>query len=113
MIGDKGESGALFVGTSGPTAAMHENLLIGGVVIVDDNANFRNVEATSSHICNYQDAFFLSSELLHGGSALLHVHLAVNTLALVVLFNKRYQIVNVEASGHEHYYLLFTNDMLQ
>ena len=92
---------------------MHEDLLVCGVVVVDNHTNFRNIKTTSRHVCDDEDALFFASELLHGCRPLVHVHLAVDTLTFVVLSDDGHEVVNMEAGGNKHNHFLFANHMLQ
>jgi hypothetical protein len=90
---------------------MNKDLVIAGVIVMDDVVDFRNIQTTSSKISHNQYTRLSLSELVQSISTLLHVHLTINSKTIVKLSDQSEQIIDVEPGGDEDNNLFLLDDI--
>ena len=96
MIGSHGDGVPLALSSCRSATAVHEYLVIAGVVVVQHIVDLGNIEAASCEIGDDEDARFSLPEVVQRIGTLLHVHFSINSEARVQLADEGEQIIDVE-----------------
>ena len=62
MIGEESDGAAYLFGSGSPSTSVQEDLAVAGVVVVDNEVDFRNIKTSRSHICYHQETVLLPPE---------------------------------------------------
>lgn len=96
MVGNHGDGVPLALSPRRPAAAVHENLVIAGVVVMQHIIDLRNIEAASCQISDDENGRLSLSEVVQSIGTLLHVHFPIHSEARVEFSDEGEQIVDVE-----------------
>ncbi len=113
MISDQCNCLTLFLCSSSSPASVNEDLVVAGIVVVDHEVDLGNIQSSSCHVGDHEKASFLPPEVLEGVSSRLHVHFAVDSVALVEFSKEGQQVVDVETGGDEDNGLILFDDVLE
>lgn len=112
-MSDEADRVAFLLSSCSSTTPVDKDLMIAWIVVMYDIVDLRDIESSSSNISDNQDRALLLSKAIQGIGPLVHVHLSINSVAVIQLTHQGKQIVHMETSRNEDNHLLFLYNVAQ
>lgn len=92
---------------------MDEDLVVAGVVVVDYEVDFGDIEPSGGYVGDDEYGLLLAAEIVERVGAGFHVHFSIDSVALVDFSEKGLEVVYVEAGGDKDDDFLFVDDVFE